>query len=174
MLGGDLSRARAPLTPAGPTQVGATPAGVETPRCAADPGCAADVAAQPAAHRATLPVGPDPKWRFFWRLGDRPPPGATAFPELNAPQVVPAAFAATWGATMTAWGDHMLAAVRTVAEMAAVGLELPRDALTSRMQRAPHLLAPTGADLGGGVEVGTVFAGYHCAPRVGGMRASVV
>ena len=29
------------------------------------------------------------RWRFFWRVGPRPPPGATAFMELNAEPVVP-------------------------------------------------------------------------------------
>lgn len=42
-------------------------------------------------HRATLPRGPDPKWRFFWRVGERPQPENTRFPELNAAPVVPKA-----------------------------------------------------------------------------------
>jgi hypothetical protein len=31
--------------------------------------------------------GPDPKWRFFWRIGEQPP--TTQFPRLNADPVVP-------------------------------------------------------------------------------------
>lgn len=145
-------------------QVGATPELVETPRSAADPAsCAALLASQPAAHRATPPVGPDPKWRFFWRLGPRPSPDETSFPELAAPSVVPAAFASEWAPTMDAWGTRMLAAVHTVAEMAALGAGLERPAFTSLMANAPHLLAPTGSDLGKYTTPGTVFAGYHCA-----------
>lgn len=68
-------------------QVGATPEGVEVPRCVVDPACAQSIAAQPPGHRATLPAGPDPKWRFFWRLGPRP--ARTRFAELNAPPVIP-------------------------------------------------------------------------------------
>ena len=47
---------------------------------------------QDPAHRATRPVGADPKWRFMWRLGDRP--RQTRFAELNAEPVVPAGEAA--------------------------------------------------------------------------------
>ena len=68
-------------------QVGATPEGVEVPRCLADTECLAAIAGQPDASRATLPTGADAKWRFFWRLGPRP--AATAYAELNAEPVVP-------------------------------------------------------------------------------------
>jgi len=49
-------------------------------------------------HFPTWPRGADPKWRFFWRVGPRP--AETAFPELNSPQVVPAAFAEEWAPTL--------------------------------------------------------------------------
>lgn len=49
-----------------------------------------------------------------------------------------------WSEVMTAWGDKMLEAVHTVAEMAAVGFGLPSNAFTERMTYGPHLLAPTG------------------------------
>ena len=49
-----------------------------------------------------------------------------------------------WPDVMTAWGNKMLEAVHTVAEMAAVGFGLPSDAFTERMAYGPHLLAPTG------------------------------
>ena len=69
-------------------QVGVTPEGTEMPRCIVDPFSAASVSQQVPEHRATLPTGPDPKWRFFWRVGDRPE--LTEYPELNADPVVPA------------------------------------------------------------------------------------
>ncbi|KAF2319433.1 hypothetical protein GH714_015786 [Hevea brasiliensis] len=50
---------------------------------------------------------------------------------------------------------------RAVAEMAAIGFGLPKDAFTSIMKQGPHLLAPTGSDLGCYGQEGTVFAGYH-------------
>jgi len=39
-------------------QVGATPAGVEVPRCLMDPECAEQIARLPQDHKATLPTGP--------------------------------------------------------------------------------------------------------------------
>jgi len=49
--------------------------------------------------------------------------------------------------------------VWTVAEMAAVGLGLPRDAITRRAHQGPHLLAPTGSDLNVYGKLGQIFAG---------------
>ena len=72
-------------------QVGATPAGVEVPRCVVDPSCLAAIASQSLHDKATVPDGADPKWRFFWRLGPRP--GQTQFEELNAEPVIPAGVA---------------------------------------------------------------------------------
>ena len=46
---------------------------------------------------------------------------------------------------MDSWGEKMLATVSTVAEAAAMGLGLERNAFSSRMRMGPHLLAPTGA-----------------------------
>ena len=47
----------------------------------------AAAACLPEAHQPSLPTGPDPKWRFFWRVGERPSNGQYA--ELNAEPVVP-------------------------------------------------------------------------------------
>jgi isopenicillin N synthase-like dioxygenase len=102
--------------------------------------------------------GADPKWRFFWRIGERPASGG--FEALNAEPVVPAAFP-RWRETMDTWGTLMLQAVTTCAEMAAVGFGLERDAIASLMHQGPHLLAPTGSDLSTHREVGTVLAGWH-------------
>ena len=68
-------------------QVGATPSRVELPR---------DHCARMQAFKDTdkplslCPPEKDPKWRFFFQLGERPT--ETEFPVLNAPPVVPAAF----------------------------------------------------------------------------------
>ena len=53
-----------------------------------DPACLETIRAQAPEHRAAIPRGADPKWRFFWRLGPRPQ--KTQFAELNAEPVVPA------------------------------------------------------------------------------------
>ena len=91
-------------------QVGATPEGVERPSLLREGSTSAARArslvekikrergADFEVHLPTWPRGADPKWRFFWRVGPRPT--ATAFPELNAPQVVPEAFEAEWEETL--------------------------------------------------------------------------
>lgn len=98
------------------------------------------------------------KWRFFWRVGSRPL--ETRFKELNADPVIPAGFP-EWEDVMNTWGNKMLAAVSTVAEMVAIGLGLNADDFTQRMRLGPHLLAPTGADVQKHGKLGTVYAGYH-------------
>jgi isopenicillin N synthase-like dioxygenase len=100
----------------------------------------------------------DPKWRFFWRIGDRPTD--TKYGSLNMEQVVPEGFD-EWEDIMNGWGHKMLSAVEKVAAMAAHGVGLEDDALTSRMHLAPHLLAPTGSDFNTYTALDTPLAGYH-------------
>jgi isopenicillin N synthase-like dioxygenase len=142
-------------------QVGVTPDMKETAICATDPDCHALIEQLAPEDRPHIPTGPDPKWRFFWRVGERPAAADTKFAELNAPPVVPPAFQDEWKSTMDGWGDKLLEAVSTVAEMIAIGWGQPRDVFTSRMHRGPHLLAPTGSDLSKYNSPGTIFAGWH-------------
>lgn len=139
-------------------QVGVTPEGVEVPRAAVDAELQEEIARQPAEHRARLPRGADPKWRYMWRVGPRP--SSTQFAELNADPVVPSGFP-EWAAVMDGWGFKMIAAVEAVAQMAALGFSLQRDSFTALMDKGPHLLAPTGSDLAAHGRPGAVFAGYH-------------
>lgn len=104
------------------------------------------------------PPEKDPKSRFFWRLGERPP--TTNFPQLNAEPVIPKDFP-QWGDVMNTWGSKLLAAVEEVAEMAALGFGVPPDTFRSRMQYAPHLLAPTASNFNKFGTKGTVLAGFH-------------
>jgi len=62
---------------------------------------------------------------------------------------------------MNNWGRLMLQSIYSVSEMIAIGLELPADAFTTKLNYAPHLLAPTGSDLGSHHQLGTIFAGFH-------------
>lgn len=87
----------------------------------------------------------DPKWRFFWRVGERP--NTTDYPELNATQVVPDGFRGEWEGVMDRWGGKLVDTVLTVAEMLAIGLGLGRMAIREKMLLGPHLLAPTGSDM---------------------------
>ncbi|CAI5484669.1 unnamed protein product [Closterium sp. Yama58-4] len=127
-------------------------------RSALDEAVKARMAQLPADSRPHAPSGPDCKWRFMWRVGPRP--ARTRYQELNASPVVPEGFP-QWAAVMDGWGGKMTAAVEAVAEMLAIGFDLPQDSFTSRMHMGPHLLAPTGSDLGEHGSPGTVLAGYH-------------
>jgi isopenicillin N synthase-like dioxygenase len=135
-------------------QVGVTPSGVELPRDHTEriKNNYVDMC------RPHNPIGPDPKWRYFWRIGDRPE--VTEFEGLNAAPVVPEAFP-QWPAVMDRWGTLMLTSVTAVSEMLALGLGLSQQEFSNRMKQAPHLLAPTASDLVKYGEEKTVLAGFH-------------
>ncbi|KAL8495951.1 hypothetical protein ACS0TY_019902 [Phlomoides rotata] len=139
-------------------QVGVTPEGVEVPRSLVDEEMQEKLKAMPKEFQPLTPTGPDPKWRYMWRIGPRPL--STRFKELNSEPVIPEGFP-EWKDTMDSWGYKMISAIEVVAEMAAVGFGLQKDAFTSLMKQGPHLLAPTGSDLRSHGQIGTVFAGYH-------------
>lgn len=134
--------------------VGATPEYTEIPRDNTE--VIQKLDAKNAAHK---PQGADPKWRFFWRIGERPE--NTQFAEQNAPPVIPAAFSEEWATVLDKWGALMMSSVSIVAEMIAVGLGWKKDTLTDLMHQGPHLLAPTGSDLARFNNLDTVFAGFH-------------
>ena len=100
----------------------------------------------------------DVKWRFFWRVGDRP--ADTEFAELNAEPVVPPAFP-QWPSTMNTWGEKLRRAGQDVSTMAAEGFGLKADDFTSRMHNGAHLLAPTASNFYKFDKKGTVLAGFH-------------
>lgn len=134
-------------------QLGATPEFTEVPRDHVD-----KIQHLDSKNSAHIPKGADPKWRYFWRIGERPQD--TKFPELNASPVIPESFP-EWPQTMDKWGKLMMQSVETVAEMTAIGLDLPINTFTDILKNGPHLLAPTGSDLGRHNAVDTIFAGYH-------------
>ncbi|KAI0451758.1 hypothetical protein F5B21DRAFT_486015 [Xylaria acuta] len=155
---------RADLRPAVNYQVGVTLENTERPKCAVDEPCL-DVIRRLAPAERPLDVGahaPDPKCRFFWRMGD-PPPYETRFPGLNADNVVPAAdgIRERWTPVMTKWGRSMKSAVTGLAEMAAVGMGLPAETFSDAGRYGPHLLAPTASDLQKYGEKDTILAGFH-------------
>lgn len=91
-------------------QVGVTLEKTETPKCAVDEPCQ-DVIARLAPAERPLDISghqPDPKCRFFWRVVE-PPPYETAFPGLNAENVVPdePLIRARWEQVMGRWGAAM-------------------------------------------------------------------
>lgn len=96
----------------------------------------------------------DAKWRFFWPIGERPEEIKN-----DIPKVYPKNFP-DWEQKMDKWGNMMIEACKTAAEMAAIGMGLDKDTFSSRMEKGHHLLAPTGSDLKK-YDVGTPFAGFH-------------
>ncbi|KAI0031426.1 hypothetical protein K488DRAFT_52150 [Vararia minispora EC-137] len=145
-------------------QVGVTLENTEKPKCAVDEPCLRVIASLDPAERPLDIAGhqPDPKCRFFWRLGEQPP-YPTQYPGLNAPNVVPevGSLKLRWEPTMQKWGTSMKNAVEGVAQMAALGLGLSRETFTDAGRYGPHLLAPTASDLVKYGEEDTILAGFH-------------
>lgn len=53
-------------------QVGVTPEGVEIPRSLVDEEMQKKFRTMPKESQPSIPIGPDPKWRYMWRVGPRP------------------------------------------------------------------------------------------------------
>lgn len=53
-------------------QVGVTPEGVEVPRSLVDEDMKEKLSKMPEVFQPSTPEGPDPKWRYMWRVGPRP------------------------------------------------------------------------------------------------------
>lgn len=140
-------------------QVGPTPSNTERPRCGRDELCNERVAKMAEKDKPCAYMDADPKWRFFWRIGECPK--ETKFAQLNANPVIPAAFANRWEKDMNGWGYLIHDAVELLAEMLAVGFGLPKDTFTKLGKNGPHLLAPTASNIDIYNKVGTVLAGFH-------------
>ncbi|KAI0199435.1 Clavaminate synthase-like protein [Astrocystis sublimbata] len=145
-------------------QVGVTLENTEKPKCAVDAPCL-DVIKRLAPVERPLDIGahaPDPKCRFFWRMGETPP-YETQFPGLNAENVVPEeeGIRERWTPVLERWGKCMKSAVTGVAEMAAVGMGLPAETFSDAGRYGPHLLAPTASDLRKYGSKDTILAGFH-------------
>jgi hypothetical protein len=94
-------------------QVGVTLENTEKPKCAVDEPCLKVIARlEPDQRPLDITAHqPDPKCRFFWRMGDMPP-YETQFPALNASNVVPQAenLKDRWAPIMEKWGIAMKSA----------------------------------------------------------------
>ncbi|PFH49691.1 hypothetical protein AMATHDRAFT_48528 [Amanita thiersii Skay4041] len=145
-------------------QIGVTLENTEKPKCAVDEPCLQVIASLDPAERPLDISGhhPDPKCRFFWKMIENPP-YETMFPVLNAANVVPQApeVKGRWSPTMEKWGTAMKAAVSGLAEMTAVGLDLPANTFTEAGRYGPHILAPTASDLVKYGKKDTILAGFH-------------
>ncbi|KAF9225484.1 Clavaminate synthase-like protein [Gyrodon lividus] len=145
-------------------QVGVTLENTEKPKCAVDEPCL-DVIARLDPEERPLDISgnyPDPKCRFFWKMGTLPP-YETQYPALNAPNVIPQApiFKDNWQPVMEKWGKSMKDSVENIAEMTAIGLGLPRETIKDAGKYGPHLLGPTASDLAKYRKKNTILAGFH-------------
>jgi isopenicillin N synthase-like dioxygenase len=89
-------------------QVGVTPEGVEVPRSLVDKEMQDKIKSMPEEFQPATPKGPDPKWRYMWRVGPRP--ANTRFKELNSEPVIPDGLP-EWKETMDSWGSKMISAI---------------------------------------------------------------
>ncbi|KAI0375255.1 Clavaminate synthase-like protein [Pilatotrama ljubarskyi] len=145
-------------------QVGVTLENTEKPKCAVDEPCLKVIERLDPAERPLdiTAHSPDPKCRFFWKMSEKPP-YETHYPALNAPNVVPKTegIHERWTPIMEKWGTSMKTAVENLAEMAAIGLGLPRETFKEAGRYGPHLLAPTASDLVKYGKKDTILAGFH-------------
>lgn len=103
------------------------------------------------AHLPRQPDGqnlPDLKERLFLRVREkgRPKDGETAWPQYNRSRYVPPGLG-----HLEEGADLLMVALLRIglslARMLALGYGLPEDTFTRLMEKAPHLLAPTGANM---------------------------
>ncbi|TFL03547.1 hypothetical protein BDV98DRAFT_564389 [Pterulicium gracile] len=145
-------------------QIGVTLENTEKPKCAVDEPCL-DIIQKLAPEERPLDImahSPDPKCRFFWRMGKKPD-YETEFPGLNAANVVPQAesLRERWPPVMDKWGKSMKDAVEGLGEMAAIGLGLDGETFRKAGEYGPHILAPTASDLAKYGKKDSILAGFH-------------
>jgi hypothetical protein len=91
-------------------QIGVTLENTEKPKCAVDEPCLKVIERLDASERPLDISGhhPDPKCRFFWKMSEKPPYD-TAYPALNAANIVPdaAEIKQRWTPVMEKWGRSM-------------------------------------------------------------------
>ena len=91
-------------------QVGVTLENTEKPKCAVDEPCLRVIERlEPSERPLDISAhSPDPKCRFFWKMGDVPP-YETSYPALNAPNVIPQneSIKARWEPVLETWGNSM-------------------------------------------------------------------
>lgn len=134
-------------------QFGMTPPGTEYPL-----DHSVWVESLPPEHRPlTVPGKADSKDRFMWAIGDRPK--HSRWPNVNVGAKIPERFAHI-ADPLNIWGGCMLAAGRDILEIVAIGLGLKRHTLSRMLDKAPHILGPTGSDFTS-AELGKVLAGLH-------------
>lgn len=144
-------------------QVGVTLENTEKPKCAVDEPCLKIIEKLDPSERPLDITAhqPDPKCRFFYRMGQANP--NTQFPGLNADNVQPRDphLKERWTPAMDKWGRSMKDAVEGLGQMASIGLGLAAESFKEAGKYGPHLLAPTASDLVKYGKGNTILAGFH-------------
>ena len=140
-------------------QVGVTPEGLELSRCSQDPECIKEIKQQDIENRAQISLVPDPKWRYFWRIGEGNK--NSEFKKLNEDNVIPEQFKNDWDVIMNNWGEKMLSVIKKVTSIIERGVNAKRGELADLLEGGSHLLAPTGTDISKYNTLNKVYAGYH-------------
>jgi len=105
---------------------------------------------------------PHPNYRFLWSMSEKAP-YETQFPALNSSNVVPSAdfLRERWAGIMNQWGQSMKNAVEDLADMIAIGLDLPAGTFREAGVYGPHVLAPNSTDLVKYGQKGAILAESH-------------
>ena len=106
--------------------MGATPEFIEVARDHSEKLNALNLAPEDIPLSPAEPVL-DAKWRFMWKIGERAEGAKDDFPA-----VIPDGYP-DWETKMDTWGGKLLSAVYTVAEMAAIGMDVDKNTFTDRM-----------------------------------------
>jgi len=151
-------------------QIGYTPENTEIPKCSSNEKCLEYISKLSDLNKPTLPNKnkPDPKCRYFWRIGSSPK--KTDFPELNTKQQVVSKNILGFEEGMDKWGNSLMDTIYKVTEFLAKGIFEVADTnysesefvneFTNLIKDGPHLLAPTGSNLSN-VKRADVLAGFH-------------
>ena len=70
----------------------------------------------------------DAKWRYFWPMGERPEEITN-----DVPKHIPEGFP-EWEEKMDGWGNGMVDAAETIAEMCAIGLGIDKSIFRDAMK----------------------------------------
>ena len=93
-----------------------------------------------------LETVPDPTWRFHWRLNSTKNVLPAEFPEFPH--------------KMNSWGQNLKNCSLVIAEMAALGLGLQKDAFSRKIVNGDFYVSPTGIDLRKS-EPGKLLTAFH-------------
>ena len=102
----------------------------------------------------------DEKMRFMWQVGERDE--NSEWPSLNQKTPVPEGLT-DMQPVLETWGSKMLETAFTLSEILSIGFGWEKDTLRTMLKKGPHILGPTGSELGEytNADIGHVMTGLH-------------